>query len=52
LGSGKRARRKAEETIEPAAAAALVEDLGGTRHRLDTLWRERPVVLVFLRHFG
>ena len=25
---------------------------GGTRHRLGDLWRERPVVLVFLRHFG
>jgi hypothetical protein len=24
---------------------------GGT-HRLGDLWRERPVVLVFLRHFG
>jgi hypothetical protein len=52
LGSGKRARRTSEETIEPAAAAALVEDLDGARHRLDTLWQTRPVVLVFLRHFG
>jgi hypothetical protein len=50
--SGGRARRKAEATIEPAAAAALVEDLGGVRHRLDTLWGKGPVVLVFLRHFG
>jgi hypothetical protein len=24
----------------------------GTPHRLGALWRERPVVLVFLRHFG
>ena len=45
------ARRKAA-TIDPAAAAAEVEDLDGERHRLGSLWRERPVVLVFLRHFG
>jgi peroxiredoxin len=24
----------------------------GTEHRLGDLWAERPVVLVFLRHFG
>jgi hypothetical protein len=24
----------------------------GTAHRLGPLWAERPVVLVFLRHFG
>jgi len=24
----------------------------GTRHRLGNLWQSRPVVLVFLRHFG
>lgn len=24
----------------------------GDTHRLGDLWRERPVVLVFLRHFG
>ena len=45
------ARRK-PATIDAAAAAAEVEDLDGSRHRLDSLWRERTVVLVFLRHFG
>jgi hypothetical protein len=52
LGSAEHARRSPEAKIEPAAAAVLVEDLDGARHRLDTLWREDPVVLVFLRHFG
>ena len=45
------ARRK-PATIDPAAAGAEVEDLDGSRRRLDSLWRERTVVLVFLRHFG
>ena len=24
----------------------------GRRHRLGDFWAERPVILVFLRHFG
>jgi hypothetical protein len=24
----------------------------GEAHRLGDLWRDRPIVLVFLRHFG
>jgi hypothetical protein len=24
----------------------------GGRHRLGELWADRPVILVFLRHFG
>jgi len=27
-------------------------DDGGVAQPLGALWRERPVVLVFLRHFG
>jgi hypothetical protein len=27
-------------------------DSGGQPHRLGDLWRDRPIVLVFLRHFG
>ena len=27
-------------------------DSGGASHRLGDLWRDRAVVLVFLRHFG
>jgi hypothetical protein len=29
-----------------------LEDWQGERRRLEELWRERPVVLVFIRHFG
>ncbi len=32
--------------------AVTLSDARGESHRLDTLWAERPVVLVFLRHFG
>jgi len=36
--------------------AALSEtsliDATGEPHRLGDLWRDRPIVLVFLRHFG
>jgi hypothetical protein len=38
--------------VDPGAASAEVEDLDGRKTRLDALWRETPVVLVFLRHFG
>jgi hypothetical protein len=38
--------------VEPAAAAAEVEDVEGRKVRLDSLWRTRTAVLVFLRHFG
>jgi hypothetical protein len=27
-------------------------DVDGEGHRLSDFWAERPVVLVFLRHFG
>jgi hypothetical protein len=27
-------------------------DHTGVSHRLGDLWRDQPVVLVFLRHFG
>ncbi len=29
-----------------------VQDELGASVRLDTLWRDRPAVLVFIRHFG
>jgi hypothetical protein len=32
--------------------AIELEDWKGDRIRLGTLWEERPVVLVFIRHFG
>jgi hypothetical protein len=33
-------------------AAIELADWEGTPVRLGTLWRIRPVVLVFVRHFG
>jgi len=33
------------------SATALVDSTGAT-HRLGDLWSDRPIVLVFLRHFG
>ena len=38
--------------IPEEAAGALIRDLEGREHELRELWAERPVVLVFLRHFG
>lgn len=29
-----------------------LEDIDGERIRLGTLWQDRTVVLVFIRHFG
>jgi hypothetical protein len=38
--------------VPEAAARAVVSDLDGGERELRTLWQERTVVLVFLRHFG
>jgi hypothetical protein len=32
--------------------AMQLRDADGAVHRLGDLWETRPVVLVFLRHFG
>lgn len=40
------------EPIPAEAARAQLLDLDGSEHTLTELWRDRPVVLVFLRHFG
>jgi cytochrome oxidase Cu insertion factor (SCO1/SenC/PrrC family) len=29
-----------------------LSDWQGQRVRLETLWKEQPIVLVFIRHFG
>jgi hypothetical protein len=36
----------------PAFADHVLADVDGAQHRLGDLWADRPVVLVFLRHFG
>ena len=33
-------------------AGTSLSDRAGASHRLGDLWRDRPIVLVFLRHFG
>jgi hypothetical protein len=33
-------------------ADVKLSDHTGAAHRLGDLWRDRPIVLVFLRHFG
>jgi hypothetical protein len=38
--------------VPPALAGCEVTDEGGKTIRLGDLWRDRPVVLVWLRHFG
>ena len=37
--------------IDTLAGLSLA-DSSGAQHRLGDLWRDQPVVLVFLRHFG
>jgi hypothetical protein len=33
-------------------AGLTLQDSEGHEHALGSFWRERPVVLVFIRHFG
>jgi hypothetical protein len=35
-----------------ALSETSLADSNGEPHRLGDLWRDRPIVLVFLRHFG
>lgn len=41
-----------DERVSFQLASATVLDPDGSPHRLEELWAERPVVLVFLRHYG
>ena len=38
--------------ISPRSPTSCSPTPSGTQHRLGDLWRDQPVVLVFLRHFG
>ncbi|MEW6734503.1 MAG: hypothetical protein AB1489_24475 [Acidobacteriota bacterium] len=40
------------QQIPSELAEASVLDPDGKHHRLGDCWRKRPVVLVFIRHFG
>jgi hypothetical protein len=48
--------KQRERTHPPATADALADitlpDQDGNDVRLGDLWRERPVALVWLRHYG
>ena len=35
-----------------ALSDVVLFDATGEQHKLGELWRDQPVVLVFLRHFG
>ncbi len=35
-----------------ALSETSLADGTGVHHRLGDLWRDQPIVLVFLRHFG
>jgi hypothetical protein len=35
-----------------ALSGVSLLDSAGTSYRLGDLWRDQPIVLVFLRHFG
>ena len=51
---GAAARR--QKTHPPADARELADivlpDQDGTEHRLGDYWREKPVALIWLRHYG
>ena len=52
LGAAKsKQRTRAPETAD-ALADMVVQDLDGQEVRLAELWRDRPAVLVWLRHYG
>ena len=40
------------ENVAARLAPLTVSDPEGREMHFDELWRERPVVMVFLRHFG
>ncbi len=40
------------EKVPTALAETEVVDSEGRPRRMSTLWAERPVLLIFLRHFG
>jgi hypothetical protein len=40
------------ENVASRLASLELSDPDGNRVRLGDLWRDRPVVLAFIRHFG
>ena len=50
--AGSRAFPYAHAVDLAALSDTALVDSTGVSHRLGDLWRDRPIVLVFLRHFG
>jgi len=40
------------DQLANALSAIEIRDEHGQPHRVGALWAERPVVLLFVRHFG
>jgi hypothetical protein len=40
------------DRVPPELGTVVIRDLDGAAVELGSLWRDRPIVLVFLRHFG
>jgi hypothetical protein len=40
------------EKASPGLGNVEVLDVEGNPHRLGDLWKERPALLLFVRHFG
>jgi hypothetical protein len=38
--------------VDPRLADCIVKDVEGRDVRLGDMWRDRPAVLVFVRHYG
>jgi hypothetical protein len=49
---GKQATTASSDQVPDDAAGAELLDLQGGRRTLAQFWKDQPVVLVFLRHFG
>jgi hypothetical protein len=52
LGLARRRQRTRRPGRADDLAEIVLEDWRGERTRLGDLWRDGPVVLVFMRHYG
>ena len=53
LATRTRLKDKGSPPMDATLLASLsLPGVDGALHRLGDLWRDRPIVLVFLRHFG
>jgi hypothetical protein len=52
LGAASQRQRTRVPERADALAGIVLPDQDGTEVRLGELWRERPAVMVWLRHYG